>query len=157
MTFDITKLPRNMALKIFPSETNQYNGSQCWEWDGAKNSKGYGSVTNGKGSSVLAHRKAYEVIVGPIPKGLTIDHLCFNKVCVNTEHLEPVTRAENIRRALAKQTHCNKGHALAGANLWLKRRKNGLTYRVCRTCQRYMQRLHRFRAFLRVSVSGGEA
>lgn len=65
--------------------------SMCWLWTGAKNSKGYASVTNGKGRSALAHRMVYEMFVAPIPEGLTIDHLCRIHRCINPEHLEPVT------------------------------------------------------------------
>lgn len=141
--FDVTALPRNMREKILPSETNSFNGSQCWEWVGALNSRGYGSMTNGRGSSMLTHRKAYEVVVGKIPYGLTIDHLCFNKPCVNTDHLEAVTRAENTRRATARQTHCAQGHLLSGDNMRIKRRKNGWVQRVCKTCQNKWVRVWR--------------
>ena len=69
----------------------------CWEWTGATNSRGYGCLVRDK-RGYLAHRYAYTLAVGPIPDGLTIDHLCGNKRCVRPEHLEPVTVAENIRR-----------------------------------------------------------
>lgn len=65
----------------------------CWEWTGQKDS-GYGRY-----SGRPAHRVTYEVLVGPIPDGLTLDHLCRNKGCVNPDHLEPVTSSENTRRA----------------------------------------------------------
>lgn len=87
----IAVLPENMRRKITVV-------GECWEWWGAKNSSGYGSMTNGKGGSALAHRRAYEIAVGPIPEGLQIDHLCLNKICVRPEHLEAVTARENLRR-----------------------------------------------------------
>lgn len=133
--FDVTLLPLNMRTKILPSEVHSFNGTQCWDWVGAVNSKGYGSVTNGRGSSVLTHRRAYELLVGDIPAGLTIDHLCLNKVCVNTDHMEVVTRAENNRRAAAMITHCSKGHPLSGDNIYIRHRKQGWTQRVCKTCK----------------------
>ena len=79
--------------------------SECWEWRGARNSSGYGSVTNGRGGSALAHRVAYETLVGPIPDGLTIDHLCRNKACLNAGHMEPVTREENSRRQMRRPVY----------------------------------------------------
>ena len=70
---------------------------ECWVWTGARQSSGYGCMGR-DGRRFLAHRYAYELTVGPIPAGLTLDHLCGNKVCVRPEHLEPVTLAENVRR-----------------------------------------------------------
>ena len=69
----------------------------CWNWTGNISTKsGYGRVSHG--TKQYAHRVAYELFVGPIPAGLTIDHLCFNHRCVNPAHLEPVSFAENTRR-----------------------------------------------------------
>lgn len=73
-------------------------GTTCWNWQGARQSRGYGSFGIAPGRTALAHRVAYEAMVGPIPDGMTLDHLCENKVCVNPAHLEPVTREENTRR-----------------------------------------------------------
>lgn len=134
--FDVTALPPNMREKVMVNfDRPETNGSQCWDWLGAQNSKGYGSMTNGRGGSMLTHRKAYEQLVGAIPRGLTIDHLCFNKICVNTDHMEVVTNAENNRRKNARQTHCKQGHELSGANVRIANRKDW-PQRVCVTCQR---------------------
>lgn len=76
----------------------------CWRWTGQKNRFGYGQLTvnrDGKSRCLGAHRFSYEAHVGPIPEGLEIDHLCRVRDCVNPEHLEPVTRAENVRRSWA--------------------------------------------------------
>lgn len=70
----------------------------CWLWQGCLNVRGYGQL--GKGSRA-AHRVFYERHVGPIPEGLTIDHLCRVRHCVNPAHMEPVTVAENVRRGSA--------------------------------------------------------
>lgn len=74
----------------------------CWLWLGKLGSKGYGlaHVENGQRQ---AHRVAYELAIGQIPDGLEMDHLCNVRRCVNPEHLEPVTHAENIRRRYRRE------------------------------------------------------
>lgn len=69
----------------------------CWLWVGATNGEGYGCITI-HNESLMTHRVMYEALVGPIPDGLFIDHLCRVHNCVNPEHLEPVTHGENVRR-----------------------------------------------------------
>jgi hypothetical protein len=73
--------------------------SGCWIWEGKIHQKtGYGDVcVNFK--STLAHRYVYECLVGEIPKGMQLDHLCKVRACVNPKHLEPVTATENVRRS----------------------------------------------------------
>ena len=63
----------------------------CWEWRGAGSANGYGSFRVGS-RNLCAHRVSYELLVGPIPAGLQIDHVCPNRRCVNPDHLEPVSR-----------------------------------------------------------------
>ena len=76
----------------------------CWEWTAATGGKGYGYgwCSNDKRMKG-AHRLIWELLVGPIPEGLTLDHLCRNKLCVNPDHLEPVTHQVNILRGNASQ------------------------------------------------------
>lgn len=80
--------------------------ADCWLWSGCTKSKGHGASLYGhirlsghEGKWRNAHRVSYELYVGPIPDGLTVDHLCGNTLCVNPAHLEAVTIAENTRRA----------------------------------------------------------
>ena len=93
-----------------------FQGTPCWLWTGTiTNTYGYLWII-GKRTSVPAHRIAYEILIGPIPSGLQIDHLCRNRICVNPAHLEVVTRRENILRGIgptaihARSTHCPRGH-----------------------------------------------
>lgn len=116
-------------------------GENCWLWTGAKRSRGYGNVgrkAGGRQRNAGAHRVAYEAIVGPVPEGLVLDHLCRNTLCVRPDHLEPVTTRENLLRGVspsaerARQTHCREGHPLSGANLAFER---GGRSRRCLKCR----------------------
>lgn len=114
----------------------------CWLWMGAKAGKGYGVFRISKPRRmVYAHRFAYELLVGPIPVGLTLDHLCRNEACVNPRHVEPVTSRENTLRGdslsarRARQTRCKNGHLLDEANTYAWRGR-----RRCRTCRRAYDR-----------------
>lgn len=112
----------------------------CWLWTGRLDAYGYGVVRDyqlwGKNGHRKAHRLSYEMLVGPIPDGLDIDHLCRVRNCVNPAHLEPVTRQVNLLRgqtipaANAAKTHCPQGHPYEGHNLIQK--PSG---RLCRICQ----------------------
>lgn len=123
----------------------------CWLWTGGKIWNGYGSTYKGYKSDgtlqhVLAHRFAYELFRGPIPAGLTLDHLCRVRACVNPEHLEPVTNRENLMRSaltiVQVKTHCLRGHPLEGENLGF--RPKGARY--CRECGRIAERKYRLKS-----------
>lgn len=74
--------------------------SDCWKWT-ARLINGYGTFTT-VGRPVMAHRASYMLHVGDIPTGHDVDHLCNVRHCVNPDHLEPTTRAENQRRAVLR-------------------------------------------------------
>jgi hypothetical protein len=106
--------------------------SGCWLWTAALTGGGYGGV-GFAGKFCLAHRVMYEIVIGPIPAGLCLDHKCRVRCCVNPAHLEPVTVGENNRRGDSfwrKKTHCPQGHPYEGHNvMW----KLGVQ-RSCRAC-----------------------
>jgi len=92
----------------------------CWLWTGQRGGKGrrYGYFRVGTKRTdhrTVAHRVAYELMVGPIPEGLQVDHVkargCTSTLCVNPAHLEPVTRAENNARE--RLSLCSRGHDLS--------------------------------------------
>ena len=112
--------------------------SGCWIWQGRRDRQGYGHTKTPGDKKWLAHRLTYTVWVGPIPDGLEIDHLCRVTSCVNPEHLEPVTRAENARRRAAAITHCAQGHEFTAENTYVWINKRGRS-RACRTCNRECQ------------------
>lgn len=120
---------------------NKVNKTEsCWNWTSATNGFGYGLFWS-FGKMVTAHRFSYELARGPIPKGLTLDHLCRNTICVNPDHLEPVTMRENILRGQsptainARKSYCVNGHELTDENL-IKMKLLQYGCRCCKICQR---------------------
>ena len=104
----------------------------CWVWVGARNDRGYGEFSI-RSRRIKAHRWSYEYLRAEIPEGLSLDHLCRNRACVNPWHLEPVDHRTNVSRAYAarpRRTHCVVGHELTPENTKVSR--DGA--RVCREC-----------------------
>lgn len=115
----------------------------CWLWMGERNSHGYGRVS-WRAQRMLVHRLVYEQVVGPVPDGLVIDHLCRVTDCCNPAHLEPVTQQENMRRGDHSTNHrnrlkreCMHGHPLSGDNLYVTSTGN----RQCKECKRQRKRM----------------
>lgn len=144
----------------FWSKVDKTDG--CWNWIAGKNHYGYGSYrlnVDGRSFAAQAHRLAYEDQHGPISDGLVIDHLCRNPACVNPDHMEVVTRGENVLRGEsssaihargercgrcrsctnAAKTHCDRGHPFSGSNLYVA--KSGM--RMCKACCALRMRIRR--------------
>lgn len=112
----------------------------CWEWQGALDGNGvYGIATvrmrtPGKSTSKGAHLFSWEILMGEIPTGLQLDHLCFNTPCVNPDHLEPVPPWLNIqrRRYNGRRVYCKRGHELTKDSVYYY---PATGKRVCKACQ----------------------
>ena len=114
----------------------------CWNWLAYVTPTGYGVFTSrisGKLENRRAHRAVYELLVGKVPDGLQLDHLCRNRKCVNPEHLEPVTQKENLLRGIgfgainSKKKKCPKGHKYTKENTYVYPNNK---WRNCKICRR---------------------
>ena len=120
---------RKLTVDDFWRQVNK--SGRCWNWTGRQDDDGYG--TFGAGG---AHRYSYELLVGPVPTGLELDHLCRVRSCVNPNHLEPVTHAENMRRYSDSVTACRRaGHPYDEKNTYFRTTATSRT-KFCRACNR---------------------
>lgn len=129
----------------------------CWLWLGKlSRENGYGQM-GVMGKTRYAHRLAWEVAHGPIPPGLTIDHLCRQRSCVNPDHLEVVTIRENVLRGVGRsavnhrKTHCKYGHEFSPKNTHIDPKGK----RVCRACKRDTYRKVQQRKAVRARTTSG--
>lgn len=134
----IRKLPAIERILIRAETVDRGYFTPCRVWIGTLNARGYGLVGH-ENRQVLVHRLVYEMLVGPIPDGYEIDHLCRQPDCHLPSHLEAVTHAENMRRGegglrrqqlMAAETHCKHGHEWTQANTYIRSNGN----RRCRAC-----------------------
>ena len=135
--------PRPVKDRFFPKVGLPSGEFECMEWLGyiSPEPRGYGQLSIGN-RPVPAHRVAYEVWVGPIPDGLSIDHLCRNRRCVRPDHLEAVPIEENVRRgSVGKwEAGCPQGHPRTPENTY---EHGGRRY--CAECQRQRSKQYRER------------
>lgn len=148
----ITVLDPTVAATVARRMRSGHRVSQdgCWIWTGRLDRDGYGRcrlTILGQKRETGAHRAAWLSLVGPLPEGSVIDHLCRNRACINPAHLEPVTTGENTRRSglvgrtagsvNRSKTHCIRGHEFTPENTHLATSQtNGYTRRVCIKCRR---------------------
>jgi hypothetical protein len=129
---------RKLAARVWPKVVVTPDG--CWLWTGAINGSGYGSVYVGPGRWNGAHRVVWQLLRGPVPAGLQLDHLCRVRACVSVQHLEPVTCLQNVRRGAESRglgKACRHGHPRAESVV------NAVGELRCRTCENAAQRARR--------------
>ena len=161
-------MPKPLQVR-FARKVDQSGGPDaCWPWTGCRDAYGYGVFAINQRNQ-RAHRVAYELMVGPIPKGLVVDHICGRRGCVNPAHLDTVTRAENTLRGdggkiWRERTHCQNGHLFTEKNTTYRHSGS----RVCRLCAKDRNRRYEInkikkskpltladRFWVRVDKSGG--
>lgn len=112
---------------------------ECVEWSGSVLPSGYG-IKHINGERIRAHRFAWQQRFGSLPDDLILHHKCRNKLCVNLNHLEPLTQGAHNQEHGEEVTHCPRGHKYTPENTYIRvDRKRGWTTRKCRTCHRIQE------------------
>lgn len=126
------------GIRLCPAPMESSLGGSCWVFQGDIAPSGYGSVHIGT-HGAFAHRVAWILLRGPIPRQTEIHHLCKVRRCINPDHMQLVTRKEHMRiEGYALQTHCIHGHLFDESNTYIRRDGHG--GRMCRACDRERQR-----------------
>ena len=139
-----TKNPLTPEQRFWPRVLHT---ETCWLWQGSLTHDGYGRFSLNRRRTMVAHRFAHEMVNGPVPDGMTLDHLCRVRHCVRPSHLEVVSMRTNLLRGNtlqarnAAKTHCPQGHAYDLVLKWYDSTQRGCS--ICRreTVKRYAQKL----------------
>lgn len=133
------RLPVRPSAVVRFMEKVEIHPKGCWFWTGEISANGYGGFRHP--DTKWAHRASYMLLVGPIPDGKYLDHLCRNTSCVNPDHLEPVTHQENLSRAAGRWDSCDELHPDDPTRIGHKRGRPH-----CLECSRIYEKRRRDRA-----------
>lgn len=123
-------------FKAYIRRRTEVDEDGCWIWQGATDSKGYGSIFLKAAPTPSSHVLAFIARKGPVPAGKEIDHLCRVRKCCNPDHMEAVVHKVNMERMAEAVTHCTHGHEYTPENTYHP--PNG--QKVCKTCRRETDR-----------------
>jgi hypothetical protein len=130
-------IPENRLRKLFAKYIRK-QADGCWLWLGPQTPGGYG-LAQYKGHGTTAHRAVYQLMGGIIPEGLDLGHKCHVRLCVNPNHVTPMTRSENLFDKLPV-SGCKHGHPFSAENFSIVHRSDGAVERRCKICHRERNR-----------------